>query len=1268
MSEQLLVTLGVQDKGAKTQINALNKELRLLDKEFKITDKASKKFEDGTGSLGKKLDTLNNKYDTQKTKLEIYKKQINTTKQQLDQKKQALENLSKAEGDNEKQIQQLTKEINKMELDIRNATREMSLTETQMQELEAEIKDVEGAIKNKPFETMKKDLQSLGQQVEDTGAKLESIGSGMNSVGNALISMSAPIVGFGAYAIKATMDFEAGMSEVQAISGATGKDLELLEAKAKEMGKSTSKSATESAAALKYMALAGWDTQQMLTGIEPILRLSEAGNIDLARASDLVTDSMSALGVQVQDLDTYLDIVAQTQRKANTGADAMLEAYMGVGGTMKNLKVPLEESATWLGVLANRGIKGSEAGNALNSTLVNLMGVGGQAAEALGVLGVTAWDAQGNFKGIEGTLRELEKALASCTEEQRNQFVAMIGGKTQMDTLNAMLSGLNEEYTDLKAAIGESNGALGEMAQTMQDNTKGNITRLKSELEGLAIQVGEKLLPHVNNFIAGLSDLINWFGNLDEGTQKTIMKMGALAFGMGSTLKVLGTFTSGLGGTVGTLGRFIGGMADSAKATDGMKKSTNGVVGLLGKLAGGAATAGKASAGLGTATAGASGAIKALAGGLSLTNPIILGLGAGVAALGGAMYTSKVHTDLLGKSAATAKEDLGGFEKVIAGLTGVTFESAEALEKAGVRAKGFSENVSEEFQTAVKESEKNINDLTNSLREVNIDDKITKEESASFKGRVKEMTDGAIEIIKGDQEKSQEELKKMFMLSDGSISEAEQKTLDFLNKKSNTVIESIKADEKSIYDILKKGLEEKGYLNEEEIAQIQAHLTDIAQAKLESQATNQDELLASQAEFIARVKNTDLEEASALLAEKATMRNEEMARIQESYNTQIEMLKLKNRDATEEERINNEAVIASLEEQKGKELSKEQEKFNEYLKIIEENNPKVLEKINTFNGEVLTKADQRAQGELTELKELYPQMYGVTETGMHRLLNTINGRYEEVFVTVDNTTGQIIGAWSKTQNQTGGFTEQMSKDAKKMGQEHAKTAYEITERLNALQGAFVSADGKIVDANGTVIASLKTFQEEADGTGQGILELNGKKIKIESNTEGQITNFQNLRNEINNLPTQKTVKVKYVKYEETLTGQIRNHTQQGLGRMVMPQAEPVSYGFDTQMFSDVMPMQDTAALFENKIWGGGLFSQGSKDSKEISNIISPKREQGTKKSSQPQINMQELATTIATAVAQAIQDITLQADVTLDNGALVGQVSNGLARSIKRRR
>jgi len=358
----------------------------------------------------------------------------------------------------------------------------------------------------------------------------------------------------GAAIVKVGMDFEAAMSEVQAISGATGEDLEKLEAKAREMGSSTSKSATQAAEAMSYMALAGWDVNQVMSGNEPVLKLSVAGKLDLARASDLVTDSMSALGIQVQDLPVYLDALAQSSKKSNTAIDQMTEAYLKVGGTFNGLNVPLAEGAAALGILANRGQKGAEAGNSLSSILVNLTSPIGQAKNALDKLSFSAFDSEGNFRGLEVILYDLKDKMAGMTQEQRNQMIAMIAGKEQLTTFNNLLDGLGSEYDNLKVSIENSKGALNDMAEAIGDNRKGAFEILASSLEEIAIQLDEVLKPAVVAVTSFLQKMAVAFANLSPGTQTAILAITGVVAAIGPVLIALGLAAQGVGALIGVVG------------------------------------------------------------------------------------------------------------------------------------------------------------------------------------------------------------------------------------------------------------------------------------------------------------------------------------------------------------------------------------------------------------------------------------------------------------------------------------------------------------------------------------------------------------------------------------------------------------------------------------------------------------------------------------------------------------------------------------------
>ncbi len=380
------VVIGAETTGLQKALGDVNKASRDIQSELRQVDKLLK------------LDPKNTELLAQKKKL--LAEAVSTAREKLDRLKAAQE-----------QVNEQFRKGEISEAQYRAFQREVARTEQELKKLE------EQAAKTRL------NLEQIGESMQKAGEKMTSVGKSLST------KVTAPILGIGAAAAKVGMDFEESMAQVKAMSGASASEMAALEKAARDAGASTSRSAKDAANALTYMALAGWDTKTSIEGLMPVLRLSEAGKIDLARASSLVTDSMSAMGIEVEDLTRYLDIVAQTARSSNTNIDQMAEAYINVGGTLRGLNVPLEDSALALGFLANAGIKGSEAGRALNAVLINLTAPTGRAKEALDELNFSAFDSSGTFKGLEQVLFELRGKLSGMTEEQRNNALAMIGGK-----------------------------------------------------------------------------------------------------------------------------------------------------------------------------------------------------------------------------------------------------------------------------------------------------------------------------------------------------------------------------------------------------------------------------------------------------------------------------------------------------------------------------------------------------------------------------------------------------------------------------------------------------------------------------------------------------------------------------------------------------------------------------------------------------------------------------------------------------------------------
>lgn len=426
---------------------------------------------------------------------------------------------------------------------------------------------------NQMKKTMSQATSEISKATSQPIGGMEKLSSSLTNVGGVAMSLGGdltkkltlPLVGVGTAIAKIGKDFEKQMSVVQAVSGATGVEMDKLEAIAREMGKTTAFSATEAAQGLEYMALAGWDVETMTASLPSVLKLATAGNIDLGRASDLVTDSMSAMGLGADDLSRYLDVVAQTSRSANTSTDEMMDVYVKAGGIFRGLGVPIEQSAVAIGMLANAGIKGSEAGTGLTAVMTNLTAPTGQAKKALDELGFSAFDSEGNFKGLDTVLFELQGSLAGMTEEQKTAYLAMIGGKGNVDVLNALLNGLGDSYDDLTEDISNSEGALNDMEKTMTNNLQGALDSLKSSLSELALSFYEVGEGPIKVLVEWLTRLVDKFSGLSTETQQWIAiggallaLLGPLTWAFGAVATAIGFLLSPVGLTIAGIGALIG--------------------------------------------------------------------------------------------------------------------------------------------------------------------------------------------------------------------------------------------------------------------------------------------------------------------------------------------------------------------------------------------------------------------------------------------------------------------------------------------------------------------------------------------------------------------------------------------------------------------------------------------------------------------------------------------------------------------------------------
>lgn len=486
---------------------------------------------DGTVTIETKLDNSGVEKGLNDLKKEVESSSKSTAQEidkASDQAQKSVEKVAKSAEKTGKQVEKSAKDSaskagQAAKQGADTAAKGTESASTKMQQSHKKVKDTA----KESADGAKKSWEESNQS---TVASTESATSKMAG----LIKKSAAVIGVASVAAtKKTIDvgksFEAGMSEVQAISGASGKDLEKLSAKAKQMGATTKFSATESATALKYMAMAGWKTNQMVSGLSGVMNLAAASGEDLGTVSDIVTDSMTAFGLKAKDSGHFADVLAKASSSSNTNVAMMGETFKYVAPLAGSMKYSIEDTATAIGLMANAGIKGSQAGTSLRSIITRLVKPPKDAATALNALGISTTKADGSMKPLRETMAELREKFSGLTESQKASYASSIAGQEAMSGLLAIVNASDSDFNKLQKAIDNSSGAAKKQADVMNNNLQGALYDLGSAAESVGIGIYEDIKTPLTKAVGvGTAQLRILSNKLKKGGIKEIVPKEAI--------------------------------------------------------------------------------------------------------------------------------------------------------------------------------------------------------------------------------------------------------------------------------------------------------------------------------------------------------------------------------------------------------------------------------------------------------------------------------------------------------------------------------------------------------------------------------------------------------------------------------------------------------------------------------------------------------------------------------------------------------------------
>ncbi|MCG1064151.1 phage tail tape measure protein [Staphylococcus epidermidis] len=525
----LQIDLSMKDMGVQRSISEIKRSFKGLNADLKLSNNNFKYSEKSLNSY---------KLRTRELSLAVKESKANVAAL-----KAKYQEVSRESGVNSKKAAQLRQEYSRQADNLNYLQNELDQTRDKYREMIAVSKSSVGR---------------LGQTFAEIGPKIKSIGDSMKSVGrNMSMYVTAPITaGFGA-AMKKSIDFDDTMRKVKATSGATGDEFNQLRTKALQMGRDTKFTASESAEAMNYMALAGWDTKDMLNGIGGVMNLAAASGEDLASVSDIVTDNLTAFGMKAKDSTHFADVLAQTSSKANTDVRGLGDAFKYAAPVAGALGYTIEDTSIAIGLMSNAGIKGEKAGTALRTMFTNLAKPTKAMKDKMDELGISITDSNGEMLPMRDVMDQLRTKMGGLSKDQQAAAASTIFGKEAMSGALAVINASDEDYKKLTKSIDGSSGASKRMANEMEGGIGGAMRKMKSAIESLAISLGDALAPILYKVATWVTKLATKFSNLPSGVQKTIAVVGLLAAAIGPLLMVFGVMVSTIGTAITTLGSLM---------------------------------------------------------------------------------------------------------------------------------------------------------------------------------------------------------------------------------------------------------------------------------------------------------------------------------------------------------------------------------------------------------------------------------------------------------------------------------------------------------------------------------------------------------------------------------------------------------------------------------------------------------------------------------------------------------------------------------------
>lgn len=920
----------------------------------------------------------------------------------------------------------------------------------------------------------------MSDRVENGVKKMSDLGNGLT------VGLTTPIVAAGTALGKFAADSETQLAALQGQLGLTADETEALRNIAKsvyEDGFGDSMDSCVSDLVVLRQNLresSNWTadmTENTLKQISTMTTLFDTNADEVTRTLQVMKSS----GL-IEDISNGLDIITYGFQNGANYSGEMLDTLREYSPQFVKLGLDGNEAMQYLIQGAENGAFNlDKVGDALKELSIRVVDGSDTTKQGFEAIGKSADEMAQKFASggdsAKEALQETLEGLASIEDPvERNIAGVNLFGTMWEDLGESVILSLS----DVKGGLENIEGATERAGETLNKSFSSRLLSDVRKLKDAFLPLGETLLDLAEDCMplleSGIEKVTDVLEDMDEEAAQNTLKMAGMAAAAGPVIKVFGSGIS-------TFSKFSSVISATTKAL-GVSSGT-GLLGSIGAL-----------------------------------SPVLLPATAAVGALSLGVYAFHEQGELMDATILKTTEDMSWMERGLADLQGIEVKTREELENLGLVHKEFSENISPEFQEAVEQSTQELHELSLYLQETTFDDVLTEDEMNAFQSRVEQLCNNAIETINSKKDESVSALAEMFSV-DGFIDESEQAVLDYLTSNFDLQVEETNKLKQEIHDIQAAAVAEGRELNEAEIRNIEDKLMRIKQLELESLGATNEEVMYAKNEFAARVKTMELEEASQLLQEKAQLRDEEIVQITAAYDTQIDLLKQKLQEAEGEDARHLQRQIENLTKGKEDQIQLQKDLYDEYVDIVREGNEAAYNEVDEHTGKILSNADKEHREQLAIMKEKYSELNEITKSGNYLMYDTQANTYRNVTALVDESTGEVIGAWSIADGEIGASSENIADQVADMASD-LQGSYQL---VDAAALAFVDSSGVVIDALGNEAGALEDVKVHTDGTREGILNLNGTPVEVKVNKDGTISSIEEISRSIDAIPTYKEIMV-----------------------------------------------------------------------------------------------------------------------------------------------